>query len=128
MASERGIKRKALTINDKLKILKVYEEGYASKKKQKYIALELGIQGSTLRSILKKRNEIEKNAIEGGCKRQKVKPGKQEDAEEVLVEWIREATSPRDLNEIIDDVHAQQLTSEANAAGSDSSDNGRGGG
>jgi len=41
MASERGIKRKALTINDKLKILKVYAEGYALKKKQKDILLNL---------------------------------------------------------------------------------------
>ncbi|GFX32192.1 hypothetical protein TNCV_3531511 [Trichonephila clavipes] len=56
-----GIKRKALSISDKLNILKKYDEGCKANKKQKEIAEELGIAPSTLRTVLKSRVDIEKN-------------------------------------------------------------------
>ncbi len=87
MASECGIKREAVTIGDKLEILKIYDVGFAAKKKQKGIACEVGIHGSTLPSIL---NEMEKNTVEGGCKCGKVESGKYEDLEGFLVEGIYE--------------------------------------
>jgi hypothetical protein len=43
-----SIKHKALSISDKLNILKKYNEGLVEKKKQKDIANELGIPPSTL--------------------------------------------------------------------------------
>ncbi|GFS65725.1 tigger transposable element-derived protein 4 [Trichonephila clavipes] len=74
-----GIKRKALSISDKLNILKKYDEGCKANKKQKEIAEELGIAPSTLRTVLKSRVDIEKNV--GGTKRQKLKHAKHEDLE-----------------------------------------------
>ncbi|GFW90668.1 hypothetical protein TNCV_628341 [Trichonephila clavipes] len=53
-----GIKRKALSISDKLNILKKYDEGCKANKKQKEIAEELGIAPSTLRTVLKSRELI----------------------------------------------------------------------
>ena len=67
-----GIKREALSINDKLDILKQYDERCFAKTQIK-IAKELNVPSSTLRTLLKKRKEIEENAVEGGCKRKKVK-------------------------------------------------------
>lgn len=92
-SSKTGIKRKALSISDKLNILKKYDEGYAAKKKQKEIAKELGIPPSTLRTVLKNRPEIEQNGLVGGSKRQKVKHGKYEELEKVLLEWFQQARS-----------------------------------
>lgn len=89
--SKTVIKRKALSISDKLNILKKYDEGCASKKKQKDIASELGIPPSTLRTVLKNRSEIEQNGLVGGSKRQKVKHGKYEELEEVLLAWFQQA-------------------------------------
>ncbi|GFX44672.1 tigger transposable element-derived protein 6 [Trichonephila clavipes] len=83
-----GIKRKALSISDKLNILKKYDEGCKANKKQKEIAEELGIAPSTIRTVLKSRVDIEKNV--GGTKRQKLKHAKHEDLEKVLVEWFQQ--------------------------------------
>ncbi|XP_060860796.1 tigger transposable element-derived protein 4-like [Metopolophium dirhodum] len=88
-----GIKRKALTISDKLNILKKYDEGLAEKKKQKDIANELGIPPSTLRTLLKNRHEIEQSSLLGGSKRQKLKHGKYEELENILLEWFQQARS-----------------------------------
>ncbi|GFW65715.1 tigger transposable element-derived protein 6 [Trichonephila clavipes] len=86
-----GIKRKALSISDKLNILRKYDEGCKANKKQKEIAEELGIAPSTLRTVLKSRVDSEKNV--GGTKRQKLKHAKHEDLEKVLVEWFQQARS-----------------------------------
>jgi len=64
-----GIKRTALSISDKLNILKKYDEGLAEKKKTKGIANELGIPPSTLRTLLKNRHEIEQSSLLGSSKR-----------------------------------------------------------
>lgn len=88
-----GIKRKALSISDKLNILKKYDEGLAEKKKQKDIANELGIPPSTLRTLLKNRHEIEQSSLLGGSKRQKLKHGKYEELENILLEWFQQARS-----------------------------------
>ncbi|GFV00757.1 tigger transposable element-derived protein 6 [Trichonephila clavipes] len=90
-SASSGIKRKALSISDKLNILKKYDEGCKANKKQKEIAEELGIAPSTLRTVLKSRVDIEKNV--GGTKRQKLKHAKHEDLEKVLVEWFQQARS-----------------------------------
>lgn len=88
-----GIKRKALSISDKLNILKIYDEGLTEKKKQKDIANELGIPPSTLRTLLKNRHEIVQSGFLGGSKRQKVKHGKYEELENILLEWFQQARS-----------------------------------
>ncbi|KAE9522579.1 hypothetical protein AGLY_017001 [Aphis glycines] len=88
-----GIKRKALSISDKLNIFKKYDEGLAEKKKQKDIANELGIPPSTLRTLLKNRHEIEQSSLLGGRKRQQLKHGKYEELENILLEWFQQARS-----------------------------------
>lgn len=88
-----GIKRKALSITDKLNILKKYNEGLTGEKKQKDIANKLGLPPSTLRTLLKNRHEIEQRSLLGGSKRQKLKHGKYEELENVLLEWFQQAWS-----------------------------------
>lgn len=70
-------------------------KGVHLKKKQKEIADELGIPPSTLRTVLKNRLEIEQNRLVGGSKWQKVKHGKYEELENVLLVWFQQA---RNLN------------------------------
>lgn len=93
MAGVSGIKRKALSVSDKLNILKSYDEGCASNKKQKDIAKDLGLAASTLRTIVQNRRDIEEVASQGSCKRQKIKHGKFDDLEKILLEWFHEARS-----------------------------------
>jgi len=87
-----GIKRKALSIQDKLVILRKYNE-LSGCKKQKEIADELKVPGPTLSTILSNRSELEKLVVTGGCKGQKVKAGKFATLEENLVEWLHQARS-----------------------------------
>jgi len=74
-------------VDDKLKILKHYDERCTSKK-QKEIADELDLPPSTLRTILENREAIEANAMHGGVQWKKVKVGKFDDLEKVLLEWF----------------------------------------
>lgn len=57
-----GVKRKALSIDDKLNIIKQYDEKIGVLNKHQ-IATELGLPSSSLRTILKSRNEIEKRVF-----------------------------------------------------------------
>ncbi|KAG6457752.1 hypothetical protein O3G_MSEX010489 [Manduca sexta] len=84
------LKRNALSLNDKMKILK-----YFDKKSQNYkrsqIAAELDIPLSTLSTILKYRPEIEekcRNACGRALKMKKNKTGKYAELENILVDWI----------------------------------------
>lgn len=91
MAERRGIKRKALSVIDKLNILKSYDEKSGTKN-QKEIAAELDLpDASTLRTILTNRKKIEDSAVMGGCKQQKIKHGKFEQLEEILLDWFNQA-------------------------------------
>lgn len=87
-----GIKRKALSVDDKLKILKTYDEN-SKVKTQTQIAKDLNIPESTLRTIKKKRKEIQENAVQGGTKRKKIKSGKYELLEDVLLKWFHQVRS-----------------------------------
>ena len=73
--------------------MKKYDEEFAVKKTQKEIAKELGIPPSTLGTVLKSRPEIEQNGLVWGSKGQKVKHGKYEELEKVLLEWFQQAHS-----------------------------------
>ncbi|XP_008189452.1 tigger transposable element-derived protein 4-like [Acyrthosiphon pisum] len=106
-SSSAGMKRKALSIDDKLRIIKLYDETIGVFNKQQ-IADQLGLPFSSLRTILKNRKEIEKNAFSGSTKRQKVRNGKNEQLENILLEWFRQA---RTLNLA---VNGPVLTEKAN--------------
>jgi len=81
-------KRKAFSVDDKLAIIKTYD-AEKNVKTQKAIAEELGIPGSTLRTILAKRDKT--SEVVGGVKRQKVRSGKFEKLEAILLEWFHQA-------------------------------------
>jgi len=89
-SSSAGVKRKALSIDNKLIIIKLYDEKNGVFNKQQ-IADRLGLPSSSLRTILKNRKDIEKIAFLGSTKRQKVKNGKNEQLENILLEWFRQA-------------------------------------
>ena len=90
MADRGGIKRKALSVTDKLNILKMYDEKSVNKN-QKEIAKEMDLPASTLRTILANRSKIESSAMTGSCKRQKIKHGKFDELEHILLEWFNQA-------------------------------------
>jgi len=58
-SSSAGVKMKALSIGDKLSIIKLHDEKNGVFNKQQ-IADQLGLPSSSLRTILKNRKEIEK--------------------------------------------------------------------
>ncbi|KAE9528840.1 hypothetical protein AGLY_012415 [Aphis glycines] len=62
MADRGGIKRKALSVTDKLNILKMYDEKSVNKN-QKEIAKEMDLPVSTLRTILANKSKIESSAM-----------------------------------------------------------------
>ncbi|XKL59812.1 hypothetical protein PGB90_000828 [Kerria lacca] len=82
-------KRKALSIAEKLEILRKYDENIVMK--QSELADSLGIPGSTLRTILNNRKEIEENAKQTGGKRMKLRAGKFEELEDILMKWFLQA-------------------------------------
>jgi len=90
MADRGGIKRKALSVTDKLNILKMYDEKSVNKN-QKEIAKEMDLPASTLRTILANRSKIESSAMTDSCKRQKIKHGKFDELEHILLEWFNQA-------------------------------------
>lgn len=82
------ISRKALSLTEKLSILEKYDSNPFVQKTK--LADSLNIAESTLRTIIVKRKEIEKRAIEGSTKRKKIKHGKYYTLEQILVNWINE--------------------------------------
>ena len=86
MSNQR--KRKALSVEEKVAIIKKYDEESPTRQ-QKDIASDLGITGSTLRTILANREKT--LAVVGGSKRLHLKAGHYEDLERVLLEWFRQA-------------------------------------
>ena len=89
MSSPPPKKRKGLSVEEKLKIIKKYDNE-RQVKQQKDIAAEVGIAPSTLRTILQNR---EKLSDASGCSRQRLKSAKYEDLEKILVEWFHQARS-----------------------------------
>ncbi|XP_045496574.1 tigger transposable element-derived protein 4-like [Colias croceus] len=84
------IKRKALSIQEKIKILNVFDKK-SQTKNQTQLAAELQLPVSTLRTILKNREEIKEKYRLGGVQRKKQKVGKFDKLEKVLVEWFHQA-------------------------------------
>lgn len=80
------ISRKALSLTEKLSILHKYDSNPSLEKTK--IAESLNISESTLRTIIVKRKEIQKRAIEGSNKRKKIKHGKYYNLEQILIQWI----------------------------------------
>jgi hypothetical protein len=72
-SSSAGVKRKAFSIDDKMNIIKLYDEKIGVFNKQQ-IADQLGLPSSSLRTILKNRKEIEKNEIKKKLKTVSTKP------------------------------------------------------
>jgi len=68
------ISRIALSLTEKLSILHKYDSNPSLEKTK--LAESLNISESTLRTIIVKRKEIQKCAIEGSNKRKKIKNGK----------------------------------------------------
>ncbi|CAH0713248.1 unnamed protein product, partial [Brenthis ino] len=84
------IKRKALSLQEKIEILKVFDEK-SQTTNQTQLAAELQLPVSTLRTILKNRVEIKEKYRLGGVQRKKQKIGKFDKLEKVLVEWLHQA-------------------------------------
>jgi hypothetical protein len=82
-------KRKALSTADKIEILRKHDENVVLK--QCELAESLGIPGSTLRTILNDRKRIEEDAKNTGGKRQKLRSGKFEELEDILMKWFLQA-------------------------------------
>ncbi len=82
-------KRKALSTADKIEILRQYDEN--TMLKQCELAANLGIPGSTLRTIVSNRKQIEEDAKNTGGKRQKLRSGKFEELEDILMKWFIQA-------------------------------------
>lgn len=84
------IKRKALSLQEKVEILKVFDKK-SQTTNQTQLAAELHLPVSTLRTILKNREEINEKYRLGGVQRKKQKVGKFDKLEKVLVEWLHQA-------------------------------------
>jgi len=80
------ISRVALSLADKLSILHKYDSNPSLEKTK--MAESLNISESTLRTIIAKRKEIQKCAIEGSNQRKKIKNGKYSTLEQMLIQWI----------------------------------------
>lgn len=84
------VKRRALSLHDKMKILKYFDKKSENYKKSQ-IAEELDIPISTLSTILKNRRDTEdkcKNLSSRALRRKKNKMGKFTELENILVDWI----------------------------------------
>ncbi|XP_063360017.1 tigger transposable element-derived protein 4-like [Cydia amplana] len=84
------IKRKALSLEEKAMILKIYD-GKSQTKKQTELAAELQMPVSTLRTILKNRKVIQEKGYLGTAKRKRQKVGKFYKLENILAEWFHKA-------------------------------------
>lgn len=83
-------KRKALSIEEKLKILKAYDNRGASGS-LKSLANSLKLPPSTLQTIVKNRAKIKESATNSSAGRKKMKSAKYENVETILREWITQA-------------------------------------
>lgn len=81
--------RKSLSIEVKMKILN--DADHNPKLSKKEIANKYDISSSTLSTILAQRVAIEKAAVEGSVKRKKLRTPKNEELEDILVEWFHQA-------------------------------------
>ncbi|CAB3224717.1 unnamed protein product [Arctia plantaginis] len=88
------VKRKALSLQEKMKILKIFDEN-SQTKNQTQLAAELQLPTSTLRTILKNREEIIEKYSLGGVGRKKLKAGKFVKLEKVLIEWFHRARASK---------------------------------
>lgn len=53
----------------------------------------MDLPASTLRTILANRSKIESSAMTSSCKRQKIKHGKFDELEHILLEWFNQAST-----------------------------------
>ena len=90
MNANKSCKRNALSIADKLKILKKFDSRGRSET-LKNVADSLKIPKTTLQTIVKNREKIEASAVNSNVMRKKSKCAKYEDMEEILIEWIGQA-------------------------------------
>ncbi len=81
-------KRKAISVQDKLKLLKKFDDE-SHLKTQKQFAEEQGLPVSTFRTILKDRAKYAE--VTGSSSRQKLRGGNFADLEDILVEWLQQA-------------------------------------
>lgn len=86
--SKTGIKRKPLSLSEKLHIIQTVD-GFPSVPRTK-ISKELGIPVSTVNTIMLNRSKILKQSLTQQPGRKRMKTGKYEKVEEVLVEWFRQ--------------------------------------
>lgn len=88
------VKRKALTVAEKIEVLKEYDSNNNKLIKRKRLVKLLGIPDSSLRSI-KSRHQIKKNAFGGAMKPQKVRARKYDELEKTLLQWYNQACTPK---------------------------------
>ena len=81
------LKKKAISISEKLEIIRKHKENTLNQKQSEE---SLRIPSSTLRTIIKRRDSISE-ATTGGTKRKKVKSGKYEDIDTILLERIHQS-------------------------------------
>jgi hypothetical protein len=86
--STMGIKRKPLSISEKLNIISKVD-GTQSAPHTK-IAEELGIPVATLHTVTYNGNKILKLSLAEQLNRKKIKTGKYEKVEAILMEWLRQ--------------------------------------
>lgn len=90
--SSKGVKRKALSIEEKIKILK--DVDISSHLSRVQIAKNLNLPVTTLNGIIAKRDIILNSSVSGqSLKTKKVKKGKYEDVEEKLMIWFKQSRS-----------------------------------
>lgn len=92
----KRLKRKALTLHDKINILKYFDDNIGTRKRSE-IELDLNIPHSTLHYILKDRVDIEntyKCRPDIG-KRKRARAGKYDFLEKVLMEWYKETQASK---------------------------------
>jgi purine nucleoside phosphorylase len=86
--STMGIKRKPLSISEKLNIISKVD-GTPNAPRTK-IAEELGISVTTLHTVTYNRNKIHKQSVTEQLNRKKIKTAKYEKVEAILMEWFRQ--------------------------------------
>ena len=81
-------KRKTFSVLEKCEILRKFDESTLN---QKDLANSLGMSASTLRTIVSNRKTIEENAVLGAGRRKKVRLGKYDNLEHILLQWFQQA-------------------------------------
>lgn len=91
-------KNKTLTIGEKLKIIKIVNEGL---RKKKDIAAEFNIPCSTLSTILKNQAVIETRANEGNIKCKRKREAEFPDIEECMIKWFQQCREKHNFGRTI---------------------------